>query len=154
MRLTTVELGTQFVSSYDANNDYLPNKTDDNLFHQSLTSNNEYIHLRENQLIRLTCVVSRALPAAILHFPFEIDYRTLRNSTIENADQTYRTILVLILRINRYYHQRKILLSSNAIFKESIMKINTNKLPSSPIHYKMDVACKSGIFSFLSFGNH
>ncbi|CAF0986525.1 unnamed protein product [Rotaria magnacalcarata] len=106
VRLTTVELGAQLISSHDSINDYISNQTDHNLLHQSLRSYNGSIYLREHQLIRLTCVVSRALPAAILHFPFDIDYHIERNSTIENDDNTYRTILVLILRINRYYHKR------------------------------------------------
>ncbi|CAF3682043.1 unnamed protein product [Rotaria sp. Silwood1] len=106
LRLTTVEFGAQLISSYDSTNDHLSNQTDHNLLHQSLRSNNGSIYLREHQLIRLTCVVSRALPAAILHFPFHIDYHIERNSTIENDDKTYRTILVLILRINRYFHKR------------------------------------------------
>ncbi len=57
-------------------------------------------------MIRVTCVVSRALPAAYIHFPFDIDYRIEKNSTIENDDKTYRTILVFILRINRFFHKR------------------------------------------------
>lgn len=68
--------------------------------------NNGSIYIRENQLIRLTCVVSRAFPAAILHFPFDIDYHIERNSTIENDDKTYRSILVINLRINRHFHKR------------------------------------------------
>lgn len=70
------------------------------------SSNNGHLRLRENQLIRFTCVVSRALPVAYLHFPFDIEYRVEKNSTIQNDDKTYRTILVLILRINRYFHKR------------------------------------------------
>ncbi|CAF2879252.1 unnamed protein product [Rotaria sp. Silwood2] len=105
-RLTTVEFGAQLISSYDSTNNHISNQTDHNLLHQSLRSNNGSIYLREHELIRLTCVVSRALPAAILHFPFHIDYYIERNSTIENDDKTYRTILILILRINRYFHKR------------------------------------------------
>jgi hypothetical protein len=141
VRLTTVELGTQLISSYDSINEYIPNQTDPNLLHQSLILNNGRIHLRENQLIRLTCVVSRALPAASLHFPFDIDYRIERNSTIENNDKTYRTILVLILRINRSFQkhifhceatQRQIINNDN---KPNQLRILSNTL-------QMDVACK------------
>ncbi|CAF0811340.1 unnamed protein product [Rotaria sordida] len=116
VRLTTVELGAQLLSSYDSTISHTSNQTDKNLLHQSsspthillntLSSNNEHIRLRENQLIRLTCVVIRALPAAYIHFPFDIEYRIEKNSTILNDDKTYRTILVLILRINRYFHKR------------------------------------------------
>jgi hypothetical protein len=141
VRLTTVELGIQYITSYDLTNDYISNQTDHNLPHQSLISNNRHINLRENQLIRLTCVVSRALPAACLHFPFDIDYRIERNSTIENVDKTYRTILVLILRINRYFHQRlfhceatQIQIINNENKQEQI-RIRSNTL-------QMDVACK------------
>jgi hypothetical protein len=115
--VTTVELGAQLLSSYDSSVVHVANQTDTNLvLHQSsssthflfnsLPSNHGHIRLREHQLIRLTCVVSRALPAAHLHFPFDIDYRIEKNSTIENIDRTYRTILVLILHIHRSFHRR------------------------------------------------
>jgi hypothetical protein len=100
--LTTVELGVQFVSSDESISiDSLSTRNHT----QSSDSKHGYIHVRENQLIRLTCVVSRARPAASLHFPFDIDYQLERNSTSQNDDQTYRTILVLILRIHRRQHQ-------------------------------------------------
>ncbi|CAF0988277.1 unnamed protein product [Adineta steineri] len=116
VRLTTVELGAQLLSSHDSTITYTSNQTDKDLFHQSsssthllfysLLSNNGQIRLRENQLIRITCVVSRALPAAYIYFPFDIEYRVEKNSTIENDDKTYRTILIITLRINRHFHQR------------------------------------------------
>lgn len=62
--------------------------------------------MRENQLIRLTCVVTRALPAAYLHFPYDIEYRVEKNITVLNEDKTFRTVLVLLLRINRHLHKR------------------------------------------------
>lgn len=109
-----------------------------------MRSHNGSIYLREHQLIRLTCVVSRALPAAILHFPFDIDYHIERNSTTENDDNTYRTILVLILRINRYYHKR-------LFHCEATQSLN-NDNENQHEHYRilsnilqMDVACKYAI---------
>jgi hypothetical protein len=135
VRLTTVELGIQYDS------------TNQNFSYQLLTGNNRFINLRENQLIRLTCVVSRALPAAILHFPFDIDYRLERNSTIENDDQTYRTILVLIIRIHRNFHQRLFscqatqLQISNDENKQEQIRIRSNIL-------QMDVACKYSMIRF------
>ncbi|UJR14833.1 hypothetical protein I4U23_001818 [Adineta vaga] len=115
VRITTVELGAQLISNQDSTKDYLLNQTDPNLVQQSLILTNGHIHIRENQLIRLTCVVSRALPAATLHFPFDIDYRVERNSTIENNDKTYRTILVLIVRINRSLHKRTFYCQANQL---------------------------------------
>jgi hypothetical protein len=116
VRLTTVELGAQLLSSSDSILIQSFNQTDKDLLHQSsssahflfnsLSSNNGQLRLREHQLIRLTCVVSRALPAAYINFPFDIDYRVEKNSTQENDDKTYRTIVVFILRINRYFHKR------------------------------------------------
>ncbi|CAF1365858.1 unnamed protein product [Adineta steineri] len=106
VHLTTVELGTQLITSYDSTTDHKLNQTDSNLLQHSIILNNGHIQIHENQLIRLTCVVSRALPAAILYFPFDIDYRIEKNITIENDDKTYRTILVIILRINRHLHKR------------------------------------------------
>ncbi|CAF1279939.1 unnamed protein product [Adineta ricciae] len=106
VRPLTVELGAQLIINQDSSRDLPSNATSPNLIQQSLKLNNGHIHIRENQLIRFTCVVARALPAATLHFPFDIDYRVERNSTIENNDKTYRTILVLILRINRPLHKR------------------------------------------------
>lgn len=130
------------------------NQTDSHLRHQSSThllfnsispSNHEHLRLRENQLIRLTCVVSRALPAATLHFPFDIDYRVERNSTTENDDRTFRTILVLILRITRIFHRR-------AFFCEAIQQdpINDEKKQQQQQQQhrirsnslQMDVVCK------------
>jgi len=76
-----------------------------------------------------------------LNFPFDIDYRIERNSTIENDDKTYRTILVLILRINRYFHKR--LFHCEAIQKQIIK--NENKQEQLRIRsntLQMDVACK------------
>jgi hypothetical protein len=99
------------------------------------------VNLRENQLIRLTCVVSRALPAAILHFPFDVDYRIERNSTIENDDKTYRTILVLIVRINRYFHKRQF--HCEAIQIQTLNNQNTYeqiRIRSNAL--QIDVACK------------
>jgi hypothetical protein len=72
----------------------------------SLPSNNGHVRLREHQLIRLTCVVARALPAVQLFFPFDIDYRVEKNSSSENDDKTYRTVLVLLLHIHRSFHRR------------------------------------------------
>ncbi|CAF3351027.1 unnamed protein product [Rotaria socialis] len=118
VRLATVELGVQLLSSYDSPISHTSNQTDKNLLHQSssslpnhtlfnsLSSNNDHIRLRENQLIRITCVVTRSLPTAYLHFPYDIEYRIEKNSTILNDDKTYRTILVLVLRINRSFHKR------------------------------------------------
>jgi hypothetical protein len=86
-------------------------------------------------------VVSRALPAVSLYFPFDIDYRVERNSTIENDDKTYRTILVLILRINRFFHKR--IFHCEAIQTQIINNENEQKqyraLSNS---LQMDVACK------------
>jgi hypothetical protein len=139
VRLTTVELGAQLLSSYDLINDHIINQTD---LQQSLTPNNGYLNLRENQLIRLTCIVSRALPAAILHFPFDIDYRVERNSTIENDDKTYQSILVLILRINRFLHKRifhcqatQLEIVNNEYKQDKYLRILSNTL-------QIDVACK------------
>ncbi|CAF1583519.1 unnamed protein product [Adineta ricciae] len=116
IRLTTVELAAQLLTTHDSAISSVSNQTDKDLSHQSsssnhflfysLLSNNGHIRLRENQLIRLTCVVSRALPAAIIHFPFDIDYRVEKNTTLENDDQTYRTIVIIILRLNRFFHKR------------------------------------------------
>ncbi|CAF0878185.1 unnamed protein product [Adineta ricciae] len=116
VRLTTVELAAQLLTTHDSAISSVSNQTDKDLSHQSsssnhflfysLLSNNGHIRLRENQLIRLTCVVSRALPAAIIHFPFDIDYRVEKNTTLENDDQTYRTIVIIILRLNRFFHKR------------------------------------------------
>ncbi|CAF3767718.1 unnamed protein product [Rotaria sordida] len=106
VRLITVEFIGQLISSYNSINDHISNQTDHNLLSQSLRLNNGSIYLHEHQLIRFTCVVLRALPAVSLHFPFHIDYHIEKNSTIENDDKTYRTILILIIRINRYFHKR------------------------------------------------
>jgi len=95
-------------------------------------------------LIRLTCVISRALPAAYLHFPFDIEYRVEKNSTIQNDDKTYRTILVLTLRINRYLHKRKF--HCEAIQTQFIN--DENKQQQQQQHrilsniLQMDVVCK------------
>ncbi len=127
VRLATVELGVQY-----------EHPTNENL---SQPSNNQLVNLRENQQIRLTCVVSRALPAAILHFPFDVDYRIERNSTIENDDKTYRTILVLIVRINRYFHKR--LFHCEAIQIQNLNNENTYeqiRIRSNTL--QIDVACK------------
>lgn len=105
------------ISSYDSSFLKTTNQTDNDLsVHQSSSSthflfnslglNHGHVRLRENQLVRLTCVVSRALPAAQLHFPFDVDYRVEKNSTLENDDKTFRTILVLTLHIHRSFHQR------------------------------------------------
>jgi len=136
VRLTTVELGVQ----YESTNEYLPQT---NLSYQSLLLNNRFISLRENQYIRLTCVVSRAYPAATLHFPFDVDYRLERNTTIENDDQTYRTILVLIIRITRQLHKRLFHCQATQITNDKQneqIRIHSNTL-------QMDVACKSSIDS-------
>ena len=65
-----------------------------------------------------------------------------RNSTIENDDKTYRTILVLILRVNRYLHKRtfhcqatQLQIINNESKQEKFLRILSNTL-------KMDVACK------------
>ena len=149
VHLTTVELGAQLLSSYDSTITHTSNQTDNNLLHQSsssthfhfnsLSSNNGQLRLRENQLIRLTCVVSRALPAASLHFPFDIEYSTERNSTIQNDDKTYRTILVLTLRINRHFHKRTF--HCEAIQTQLINDGNKQyrKLSNT---LEMDVVCK------------
>lgn len=134
VRLSSVELGVQ----YESNDNHWLNQTDRN-------HSQRLLKLRENQLIRLTCVVSRALPAAILHFPFDVDYRIERNSTIENDDQTYRSILVLILRINRYFHQRLFFCQAiqYPIQQDEQIRIRSNVL-------QIDVACKSLIEFQLS----
>ena len=127
VRLSSVELGVQ----YQFHDDHWLNRTDRN-------HSQRLLNLRENQLIRLTCVVSRASPAVSLHFPFDVDYRIERNSTIENDDQTYRTILVLILRINRYYHQRLFFCQAiqHQIRHDEQIRIRSNVL-------QINVACKS-----------
>lgn len=126
VRLSTVELGVQ----YESHDDQWLNRTSRN--HSGL-----FVNLRENQLIRLTCVVSRALPAAFLHFPFDVDYRIERNSSIENDDKTYRTILVLILRINRFLHQRLFFCQASQFqhYHHEHIRIRSNPL-------QIDVACK------------
>ncbi len=92
-------------------------------------------------MIRLTCVVLRALPAAYIHFPFDIEYRVERNSTQENDDKTYRTIVVLILRINRYFHTRTFHCeaiqahANNDETKQQYHRILSNSI-------QMDVICK------------
>ncbi|UJR31889.1 hypothetical protein I4U23_019363 [Adineta vaga] len=116
IRLTSVELGAQILSTHDSSIPSISNQTNKDLLHQSsssthflfysLLSNNGHIRLHENQLIRITCVVSRALPAATIHFPFDIEYRVEKNSTIENDDKTYRTIVIITLRLNRFFHKR------------------------------------------------
>ena len=141
VRPLTVELGAQLITNQDSSRDLPSNATSSSFIQQSLKLNNGHIHIRENQLIRFTCVVARALPAATLHFPFDIDYRVERNSTIANNDKTYRTILVLILRINRPLHKRT--LHCQAIQTPSIkseqhapqLRILSNTL-------QLDVACK------------
>ena len=157
VRLNTVEVGAQLISPYESSFGHSTNQTDKNLlFHQSsssahflfnsLDANNGPLRLREHQLIRLTCVVSRALPAAHLHFPFDVDYRVEKNSTIENDDKTYRTILVLILRIHRSFHQRPFLCEAT----QSQLTNNENKqAEQSSLEHRvfsnslqMDVVCK------------
>lgn len=136
-----MEFGAQLITNQDSTRDLPSNVTSPNLIQQSLKLNNGHIHIRENQLIRFTCVVARALPAATLQFPFDIDYRVERNSTIENIDKTYRTILVLILRANRSLHKRTF--HCQAIQIPSIkseqhapqLRILSNTL-------QLDVACK------------
>ena len=94
-------------------------------------------------MIRLTCIVLRALPAAYIHFPYDIEYRVEKNSTIENDDKTYRTILVLIIRINRFLHKRSFhcealqeqLNNDDNNKQEQYHRIHSNKL-------QMDVVCK------------
>ncbi|CAF3221358.1 unnamed protein product [Rotaria sp. Silwood2] len=146
VRLTTVELGAQLLSSYDSTISHTSNQTDKNLLHQSssathipfntLSSNSEHIRLRENQLIRLTCVVTRALPAAYIHFPFDIEYRVEKNSTTLNDDKTYRTIVILILRINRHFHKR--IFHCEAIQSETIndekQQQQQNRILSKKLH--------------------
>ncbi len=67
-----------------------------------------------------------------------------KNSTIENDDKTYRTILVLILRINRYFHKR-------SFHCEAIQtQLNNHENKQQQQHYhrilsntlQMDVICK------------
>ncbi|CAF4568039.1 unnamed protein product [Rotaria sp. Silwood1] len=150
VRLTTVELGAQLLSSYDSTISHTSNQTDKNLLHQSssatqissntLSLNSEHIRLRENQLIRLTCVVTRALPAAYIHFPFDIEYRVEKNSTTLNDDKTYRTIVVLILRINRHFHKRLFHcegIQSESINNENQQQQKQNRILSKKLH--MDV---------------
>jgi hypothetical protein len=87
-------------------------------------------------------VVSRALPAAYIHFPFDIEYRVEKNSTIQNDDKTYRTIVVLILRINRSFHKRTF--HCEAIQRHLINDENKqqqdHRILSNSI--QMDVVCK------------
>ena len=130
MRLTTVELGVQYDHPTNANT-------------SSRLANARLLNLRENQFLRLTCVVSRALPAALLHFPFDVDYRLERNSTIENDDRTYRTILVLIVRIDRFFHQRHFHCEAIQIptLNHEHIRIRSNAL-------QIDVACKCTSFAF------
>ena len=126
------------------------NQTDKDHFHQSssrhilfnsLLFNSGRIRFRENQLIRLTCVVARALPIAYLYFPFDIEYRIEKNLTILNDDKTYRTILVLVLLVSRNYHgqlfhceaiQRQVINDEN---QQQHCRVLSNKL-------EMDVVCK------------
>lgn len=138
VRLKTVEFGAQLISSYNSINDYISNKTDDNISHQSLRSSNGSIYLREHQLIRLTCVVARALPLAILDFPYNIEYHTERNSTIENDDNTYRTILVLIVRVNRHFHKRIFHCEATQILNDN--ESEQNRILSNAVQF--DVSCK------------
>lgn len=149
------------MSSYESSLIQTSNQTDKNHHHHhqsssghflfnSLLSNSGPIRLREHQLIRLTCVVSRALPAVHLHFPFDdIDYRVEKNSSIENDDKTYRTILILILRIHRSLHQRRF--HCEAI--QSQLTNNENKPAEQPSvqleqhrvlsnNLQLDVVCK------------
>ena len=139
-----MELGAQFLSSDESIIDPLSpppsssNQTKKQAFHQSSSSNNGYVHLREHQLLRLTCVVARARPAASLHFPFDIDYRLERNSTTENNDQTFRTILVLTIPVDRRHHQR--LFFCQAIQRDSPLHEDQHVRSNTLL---MDVACKS-----------
>ena len=141
VRLTAVEIGIQFISPSDSIYNYVSNQTDYNLLYRSLRSNNGSIQLHENQLIRLTCAVLRALPAVSLHFPFGIDHRIERNLTIENNDKTYRTILVLILRIHRHFHKRLFHCEASQIETINNEKKQKSRRVRSNI-IQMDVACK------------
>ncbi len=91
-------------------------------------------------MIRLTCVVSRALPAAYLYFPFDIEYRVEKNSTIENDDKTYRTIVVLILRINRYFHKRSFYCEAIQTYTINNDTNQHHQILSNSL--QMDVVCK------------
>ena len=121
VRLNNVQFGLQSLSS----DSFLSN---DNA---SLSSRRSYIHLREDQLIRLTCVVARARPAAILSFPFDLDYQLERNSSEENNDQTYRSILVFIVRLDRRHHRKHFFCQAQQ--NESVIRSND---------LFFDVACK------------
>jgi hypothetical protein len=67
-----------------------------------------------------------------------------KNSTIQNDDKTYRTILVLTLRINRSFHKR--IFHCEAIQTQIINDENKQQQPpprrvlSNTL--QMDVACK------------
>ena len=99
---------------------------------QSSIVSNGHIDLRENQVLRITCAVGRARPAAYLSFSSTIDYRIERNSTIENDDQTYRTVLVVIIRVNRSHDQRLIYCQGN---QNDDLLVRSNPL-------LINVACK------------
>lgn len=153
VRLTTIEVGAQILS-YDSAISHTLNQTDKNLLYQSsslahshfnaLQSNSDHIRLRDNQLIRITCVVTRALPAAYLHFPFDVEYRVEKNSTTLNDDKTFRTVLVLNLRVNRHFHKRQyhceasqtqIINDENQQQQQQEHRVSSKKL-------QMDVVCK------------
>ena len=134
---------TTFIQSSNQTDRDLPRQSSTQFLFNSIASNNGQLRLRENQLIRLTCVVSRALPAASIHFPFDIDYRLERNSTIENDDRTYRTIVVLILRINRFYHRRSFFceaIQNDPINDEKKQQQQQHRIRSNSL--QMDVVCK------------
>ena len=116
--MTSVELGAQLISPYESSLHSSSSLNHTEKTHQSSSTNHflvqplttsDYgqIRLREHQYLRVTCVVARALPAVTLTFPFDIDYRIEKNITSQNDDQTYRTILVLVLHIHRSYHRRQ-----------------------------------------------
>ena len=118
VRLTSVELGAQLLSPYESSlhsssslnyteKTHQSSSTNHFLVQPLTTSDHGQIRLREHQYLRVTCVVARALPAVTLTFPFDIDYRIEKNLTSQNDDQTYRTILVLILHIHRSHHRRQ-----------------------------------------------
>lgn len=159
VRLTTIELGAQILSSsssttYNSIKPLRTNHTDKNLpqYQSSLTKNflsnklslkTEHLRSRENQLIRLTCLVSRAYPAARIDLPFDINYRVEKNSTIENSDKTFRTLLVLLITVDRYLHKRSFHCeASQRQFNHDENKQQSNQHRILSNSLQIDVLCK------------
>lgn len=128
--LSTIEIGAQIVSS------------DEYSFNKSSIPSKSRVDLRENQFLRLTCVVSRARPAAAIDFSRDVDFRLERNSTIENDDQTFRTIVVVTIRVNRSHDQRSIFCRANqkeSLIVESmpiLLNVSCKFAPTSPLVYR------------------